>query len=123
MTSHAVPYERVRIYQQKGQAGLMSRWGRIEAGVYKTKALLNKELSDDPEELKGLAARPIAEKAILEQELELAKFSPKPLLSYKPPFPRNQAAHQNTQRKDGNLCKKTGPENQGLFKRRALISA
>lgn len=76
MTSHAVLYEWVRIYRRKGQVGLMGRKERIEAGVYKTKARLKKELPDDPEELKELAARLMAEKAMLEQELEMAKKRP-----------------------------------------------
>lgn len=78
MTSHAVLYEWVRIYRRKGQVGLMGRKERIEAGVYKTKARLKKALPDDPEELKELAARLMAEKAMLEQELEMAKKTPGP---------------------------------------------
>ncbi len=73
MTSHAVLYEWVRIYRRKGQVGLMSRKEQIEAGIYKTKAQLKKEPPDDPEELKELEARLMAEKAMLEQELEMAK--------------------------------------------------
>lgn len=76
MTSHAVLYEWVRIYRRKGQVGLMSRKEQIEAGIYKTKAQLKKEPPDDPEELKELEARLMAEKAMLEQELEMAKKCP-----------------------------------------------
>lgn len=78
MAGHAVLYEWVRIYRRKGQVGLMSRKEQIEAGVYKTKARLKKELPDDPEELKELAARLMAEKAMLEQELKMAKKMPGP---------------------------------------------
>lgn len=73
MTGHAVLYEWVRIHRRKGQVGPMSRKEQIEAGVYKTKAQLKKKPPDDPEELKELAARLMAEKAMLEQELEMAK--------------------------------------------------
>lgn len=54
----------------------MGKEGQIEAGVYETRAQLEKSLPDDPEELKDIAARLLAEKAVLEQELELAKKIP-----------------------------------------------
>ena len=56
--------------------GLMSKREQVEAGAYKTRAQLEAALPDDVAELKRLAARLMAEKAVLERELELAKKSP-----------------------------------------------
>lgn len=73
VTNCATVYEWVRRFRERGTVALMSKEGQIEAGIYKTRAQLEKSLPDDPEELKDIAARLLAEKAVLEQELELAK--------------------------------------------------
>lgn len=51
----------------------MTKKEKIEVGFYKTKAQLKKELPDDVDELKEIAAKLIAEKAVLKEELELSK--------------------------------------------------
>ena len=51
----------------------MGKKGQVEAGVYKTRAQLEAALPDDVAELKRLTAKLMAEKAVLERELELAK--------------------------------------------------
>lgn len=51
----------------------MSKQEQINAGIYKTRSQLKSSLSDDIDELKELAAKLMAEKAILEEELELSK--------------------------------------------------
>lgn len=76
VTNCATIYEWVRYFRERGTIALMSKKEQIEAGIYKTRAQLKKSLPDDPEELKDIAARLLAEKAVLEQELELAKKSP-----------------------------------------------
>ena len=53
----------------------MSKKEKLELGIYKTRAQLKDSLPDDINELKNLAAKLIAEKAVLEQELELVKKS------------------------------------------------
>lgn len=73
ITSYAIIYEWTRKWRTKGLVGLMSKKEQIEAGLYKTKAQLRKALPDDVGELKDLAARLLAEKAVLEQELKLTK--------------------------------------------------
>jgi transposase InsO family protein/transposase-like protein len=73
ITNYATVYEWARNWRTKGSAGLMSKKEQIEAGIYKTKAQLKKALPDDVGKLEDLAARLLVEKAVLEQELELAK--------------------------------------------------
>lgn len=75
VVNYAVIYEWIRNWRTKGSAGLMSKKEQIEEGIYKTKAQLKKELPDNVGQLKELAARLLAEKAVLEQELELTKKS------------------------------------------------
>ena len=75
IVNYAVIYVWIRNWQTKGLAGFMSKKEQIEKGIYKTKAQLKKELPDNVGELKQLAARLLAEKAVLEQELELTKKS------------------------------------------------
>lgn len=76
VTNCATIYEWVRKWRTKGDAGLMSKREQIEAGAFKTRAQLEAALPDDVGELKKMAARLMAEKAVLERELELAKKSP-----------------------------------------------
>ena len=73
ITNYANIYGWIRRWRTEGDAGLMSKRERIEAGTYKTKAQLEAALPDDPEELRRLAAKLMVENAVLEQELELAK--------------------------------------------------
>lgn len=54
----------------------MTKQERIAEGVYKTKAQLKQALPDDVDELKDLAAKLLAEKAVLEEELKLSKKLP-----------------------------------------------
>lgn len=76
VTNYATIYEWVRKWRTEGDMGLMSKREQLEAGVYKTRAQLEAALPDDVGELKKLAASLMAEKAVLERELELAKKSP-----------------------------------------------
>ena len=76
ITNYANIYGWIRKWRMEGDAGLMSKRERIEAGAYKTKAQLEAALPDDPEELRRLATRLMVENAVLERELELAKKSP-----------------------------------------------
>ena len=76
VTNYATIYEWIRKWRTGGDVGLMSRKEQIEAGTYKTRAQLEAALPDDVGELKRLAASLMAEKAVLERELELAKKSP-----------------------------------------------
>ena len=76
VANYSTIYEWIRHFRERGATALMGKKEQIEAGVYKTRAQLRKSLPDDPEELKDMAARLLAEKAVLEQELELAKKIP-----------------------------------------------
>lgn len=76
ITNYATIYEWTRKWRTEGDVGLMSKKEQIEAGVYKTRAQLEATLPDDVGELKRLAASLMAEKAVLERELELTKKSP-----------------------------------------------
>ncbi|MBQ3282817.1 MAG: transposase, partial [Atopobiaceae bacterium] len=76
VTNYATIYEWIRKWRTGGDVGLMSRKEQIEAGAYKTRAQLEAALPDDVGELKRLAVSLMAEKAVLERELELAKKSP-----------------------------------------------
>lgn len=76
VVNYATIYEWMRKWRTKGDVGLMSKREQVEAGAYKTRAQLEAALPNDVGELKRLAAKLMAEKAVLEQELELAKKSP-----------------------------------------------
>lgn len=76
VTNYATIYEWIRKWRTGGDVGLMSKKEQLEAGAYKTRAQLEAALPDDVGELKRLAASLMAEKAVLERELELAKKSP-----------------------------------------------
>lgn len=76
IVNHASIYEWIRKWRTEGDLGLMSKKEMIEAGVYRTRAQLEAALPDDVAELKRMAASLIAEKAVLEKELELAKKFP-----------------------------------------------
>ena len=76
VTNYATIYEWIRKWRTGGDVGLMSKREQLEAGAYKTRAQLEAALPDDVGELKRLAASLMAEKAVLERELELAKKSP-----------------------------------------------
>ena len=85
VANYSTIYEWIRHFRERGATALMGKKEQIEAGVYKTRAQLRKSLPDDPEELKDMAARLLAEKAVLEQELELAKKSPGGIPEKPPP--------------------------------------
>lgn len=72
----ATIYERIRKWRMEGDMRLMSKREQVEAGVFKTRAQLEAALPDVVAEPKRLAAWLMAEKAVLERELELAKQSP-----------------------------------------------
>ena len=76
VVNYATIYEWIRKWRTEGDVGLMSKKEQVEAGAYKTRAQLEAALPDDVGELKRLAAKLMAEKAVLERELELAKKSP-----------------------------------------------
>ena len=63
----------MRNYRLYGEEGLMNKKGKVDRGIYKTKAQLVKSLPDDVDKLKELAAKLMVEKAVLEKELELSK--------------------------------------------------
>lgn len=73
VTNCATVYEWIRKWRKGGDVGLMSKKEQLEAGTYKTRAQLEAALPDDVGELKKLAASLMAEKAVLERKLELAK--------------------------------------------------
>lgn len=75
ITNAAIVYRWIRNWRLRGVEGLMSKKEKLELGIYKTRAQLKDSLPDDVNELKNLAAKLIAEKAVLEQELELVKKS------------------------------------------------
>ncbi|MEG1545484.1 MAG: helix-turn-helix domain-containing protein [Tannerellaceae bacterium] len=75
VVNYSVIYEWIRNWRTKGSAGLMDKKEQIEEGIYETKAQPKKELPHNIGELKELTARLGAERALLEQELELAKKS------------------------------------------------
>ena len=76
VVNYATIYEWIRKWRKEGNVGLMSKREQVEAGAYRTRAQLEAALPDDVGELKRLAAKLMAEKAVLERELELAKKSP-----------------------------------------------
>lgn len=73
IVSYPSIYKWIRLWRVKGVRGLMTKQERISEGVYKTKAQLKQALPDDVDELKDLAAKLLAEKAVLEEELKLSK--------------------------------------------------
>lgn len=73
VTNYATIYEWLRKWRSEGSVGLMSKREKIEEGVFRTRAQMESSLPDDAAELKKIAARLMAEKAVLERELELAK--------------------------------------------------
>lgn len=76
IVSYPSIYKWIRLWRVKGVRGLMTKQERISEGVYKTKAQLKQALPDDVDELKDLAAKLLAEKAVLEEELKLSKKLP-----------------------------------------------
>lgn len=56
--------------------GLMTKKEQVAEGFYKTKTQLKKDLPDSVDELKDLAVKLLAEKAVLEEELRLSKKLP-----------------------------------------------
>lgn len=76
VTNYATIYEWLRKWRSEGSVGLMSKKEKIEEGVFRTRVQMESSLPNDAVELKKIAARLMAEKAVLERELELAKKSP-----------------------------------------------
>lgn len=76
IVSYPSIYKWLRLWRVKGVRGLMTKQEQIDEGIYKTKAQLKQALPDDIDELKDLAAKLLAEKAVLEEELELSKKLP-----------------------------------------------
>lgn len=92
----ATIYGWLKNFRMQGVVGLMTRKEKPPSGTYKTKAQLKADLPNDVDELKELAARLIVEKAVLEQQLELAKKCPGSIPGKLPP--RTKAAIATTLR-------------------------
>lgn len=66
-------YSWAQRHREEGEWGLMSKKERKEHTRMPTRAAFEKSLPDDPAELKKQMAQLLADKAVLEKELELVK--------------------------------------------------
>ena len=73
MPTHMQIYKWVQKWREHGQRGVMTKTERAKADGFPTRASLERDLPDDLEELKRLAAELLVQRAILERELELVK--------------------------------------------------
>lgn len=73
ITCYKDVYEWVHFWRRGGTLALMTRREKKQLTRFKTIHQMKASLPDDPDELKDLAVRPVAGKAVLQEELRLSK--------------------------------------------------
>lgn len=73
MPTHVQIYKWVQNWRTHGERGVMSKAEKAKADGLPTRASLERDLPDDVDELKRLAADLMVQRAVLEHELELVK--------------------------------------------------
>lgn len=73
MPTHVQIYKWVQKWRAHGERGVMTKTEKAKADNFPTRASLERDLPDDIDELKRLAADLMVQRAVLERELELVK--------------------------------------------------